>query len=89
MVSLDGAWRTVDSRSWGQSPDFRQVPRQAALLCQKLKCGAPLALTHIPYFSSPQNQITCQGQLGSFSSCNSSRANQGDPLSLICLGECP
>lgn len=89
MVSFDGTWHTVDSRSWGQNPDRREDPQQASILCQRLNCGDALALAHIPYFNSPHNQITCQGQLGSFSSCNNSKANQGDPLSLICLGEFP
>ncbi|KAM7084339.1 T-cell surface glycoprotein CD5 [Molossus nigricans] len=84
MVSLDGAWHTVDSRSWGQNPDRREDPKKVSTLCRKLNCGDALALAYIPYFNRPQKQITCQGQLGSFSSCNNSW-NQGDPLGLICL----
>ncbi|XP_036993680.2 T-cell surface glycoprotein CD5 [Artibeus jamaicensis] len=82
-VHFDGEWHTLDSRSWG--PDRPEDPKQVSNLCQKLNCGDALVLTHISYFSSPQNQVICQGQLGSFSSCNSSAANQRAPLGLICL----
>ena len=79
----------MDSRSWGQSPDRWEDPKQVSNLCQKLNCGDALVLAHISYFNSPQNQVICHGQLGSFSSCNSSAANQRAPLGLICSGGSP
>lgn len=84
-VIFEGKWHTVDSRSWGQSPGRWEDLKQASKLCQNLNCRDALVLAHIPYFNSPQTQITCYGQLGSFSSCNSSKENQREPLGLICL----
>ncbi|KAF6102609.1 CD5 molecule [Phyllostomus discolor] len=84
-VLFDGKWHTVDSQSWGRSRNCWEDPRQASSLCQKLNCGDALVLAHISHFNSPQNHVICQGQPGSFSSCNSSVANQRAPLGLICL----
>lgn len=85
-VNFHDKWHTIDSRSWGQSPDRPVHTQRASKLCQKLNCGEALVLAHFPRFNRPQNQITCHGPLGSFSRCNASEANRGDPLGLICLG---
>ncbi|KAB0390687.1 hypothetical protein E2I00_018320, partial [Balaenoptera physalus] len=86
-VNYKDKWYTVHSQSWGLRPFHREDPGQAWKLCQKLRCREPLLLSHIRHFKGkrPQSQITCRGQLGSFSNCSDSKANQGDPLSLICL----
>lgn len=84
-VNFHDKWHTIDSRSWGQSPDRPVHTQRASKLCQKLNCGEALVLAHFPRFNRPQNQITCHGPLGSFSRCNASEANRGDPLGLICL----
>lgn len=85
-VRLKDTWHTVDSRSWGQSPDRWKEPEQASEACRKLSCEGALGLGHFPRFSSPQNHLVCYGSLGSFSSCNVSRASQKLPLGLICVG---
>ncbi|XP_036076861.1 T-cell surface glycoprotein CD5 isoform X1 [Rousettus aegyptiacus] len=84
-VRLKDTWHTVDSRSWGQSPDRWKEPEQASEACRKLSCEGALGLGHFPRFSSPQNHLVCYGSLGSFSSCNVSRASQKLPLGLICV----
>lgn len=83
-VHFRDMWHTVDSRSWGLSSDRWKDLKQASKFCQKLNCGEALNLGHFPNFNSPQNHIICDGPLGSFS-CNSSKANQREPLGLICL----
>ncbi|XP_054419621.1 T-cell surface glycoprotein CD5 [Pteronotus mesoamericanus] len=83
-VQFDGKWHTVDSRSWGLSPERWEDPKEASKLCRRLNCGDALVLAHISYFNSPQNHVTCQGQLGSFFNCNVSVPNQRAPLGLIC-----
>lgn len=87
-VNYKDKWYTVHSQSWGLRPFHREDPGQAWKLCQELQCREPLLLSHFRHFKGkrPQSQITCRGQLGSFSNCSDSKANQGDPLALICLG---
>lgn len=81
-IYLRGMWHTVDS----QSQDSQEGLKQASALCQRLNCGEALALAHFPSFNSPQNQITCYGQLETFQRCNASKANHSThPLGLICL----
>ncbi|XP_059873430.1 T-cell surface glycoprotein CD5 [Delphinus delphis] len=86
-VNYKDEWYTVHSQSWGLRPFHREDPGQAWKLCQELRCREPLLLSHFRHFKGkrPQSQITCHGQLGSFSNCSDSKANQGDPLALICL----
>uniref|UniRef100_A0A8C9BZD2 T-cell surface glycoprotein CD5 n=1 Tax=Phocoena sinus TaxID=42100 RepID=A0A8C9BZD2_PHOSS len=86
-VNYKDKWYTVHSQSWGLRPFHREDPGQAWKLCQELQCREPLLLSHFRHFKGkrPQSQITCRGQLGSFSNCSDSKANQGDPLALICL----
>ncbi|XP_014648355.1 PREDICTED: T-cell surface glycoprotein CD5 [Ceratotherium simum simum] len=81
-VYFKGLWCTVYSRSWSRSPYHQQDLKQASKLCQKLLCESALVLAHVPYFNSPSNQITCMGQLGSFSNCSST--DWKEPLGLIC-----
>nr|XP_017508029.2 T-cell surface glycoprotein CD5 [Manis javanica] len=88
-VYFRNMWHTVYSQSWGQSAYHWDNPRPASKLCQKLRCGEALDLAHFPAFNSPQSQITCHGQLGSFSNCSASKANQRTPLGLICSEPLP
>lgn len=81
-IYFRGMWHTVDSQSQDSQGDLKQ----ASALCQKLNCGEALALAHFPSFNSPQNQVTCYGQLETFQRCNASKANHNTrPLGLICL----
>ncbi|XP_057583120.1 T-cell surface glycoprotein CD5 [Hippopotamus amphibius kiboko] len=86
-VSHRNAWHTLHSQSWGLYAPHQQDLSQAEKLCKGLLCGKPLLLSHLRDFrGSPfQSQFTCHGQLGSFSNCSVNKANQGDPLALICL----
>nr|XP_031546593.1 T-cell surface glycoprotein CD5 isoform X2 [Vicugna pacos] len=77
----------VHSQSWGLSPS-RQDSAGASKLCRQLQCGEPLFLAHSRHLTRKTflGQITCHGQVGSFSNCSlSSRTNWPEPLALICL----
>ncbi|XP_032345412.1 T-cell surface glycoprotein CD5 [Camelus ferus] len=87
-VNAKDTWYIVHSQSWGLSP-FRQDSAGASKLCRQLQCGEPLFLAHSHPLTGKLflKQITCHGQVGSFSNCSlsSSRTNRAEPLALICL----
>ncbi|XP_004446529.1 T-cell surface glycoprotein CD5 [Dasypus novemcinctus] len=80
-----GQWSTVCSQSWDMKQEDQQHLRLATTFCRQLGCWDALHFKFNSHFREGQNLIFCHRPLGSFSNCSRSKADQCQPLTLICL----